>query len=55
MFLGLLDPNLLDRGTDPAPSSIRQNSKINLDSYCFMTFCLGKNVNVPSKSTKQKT
>ncbi len=30
MFLGLLDP-------DPDPSLIKQNSKKNLDSYCFVT------------------
>jgi hypothetical protein len=34
-----VDPDPLVRGTDPAPdpSIIKQNSKKNLDSYCFMT------------------
>jgi hypothetical protein len=40
MFLGLLDPDLdpLVRGADPYTSSIKQNSKKNLDSDCFVTF-----------------
>ncbi len=35
MFLGLPDPdpNLLARGMDPDPSTIKQNNKKNLDSY----------------------
>ncbi len=41
MFLGLLDPDAdpLVRGLDPAPdpSIIKQNSKKNLDFYCFVT------------------
>jgi hypothetical protein len=37
MFLGLLDPDPLVRGTDPDPSNIKQNSKKNLDSSCFVT------------------
>jgi hypothetical protein len=55
MFLGLPDP-------DPDPSTIKRNSKKNLDSYCM--FCLlwilldflflKNDVNVPSKSNKQK-
>jgi hypothetical protein len=57
MFLGLLDPDPdpLLRGMDPHsdPSIINQNSKKNLDSYCFMT-SLKNDVNVPSKSKKQK-
>jgi hypothetical protein len=41
--LGLMDPDPLVRGTDPAsdpdpdPSIIKQNSKKNLDSCCFVT------------------
>jgi hypothetical protein len=42
----------------PDPSIIKKNSRKNLDSYCFVTFfgllSLKKNVNVPSKSNKQK-
>jgi hypothetical protein len=36
MFLGLLDPDPLVRGTDPDPSTCisSKNSKKNLDSYC---------------------
>jgi hypothetical protein len=41
VFLGLLDPDLLVRGMDPDPgldpSIIKQNSKENLDFYCFVT------------------
>jgi hypothetical protein len=41
MFLGLLDPDsdTLVRGMDPdpSPSFIKQNSKKNLDFYCFVT------------------
>jgi hypothetical protein len=38
MFLGLLDPDPLARGTDPdpGPSIIKQNSKKNFGSYCFV-------------------
>jgi hypothetical protein len=42
-FLGLLDPDPLVRGMDPDPASdpdpsiTKQNSKKNLDSYCFVT------------------
>jgi hypothetical protein len=56
MFLGLLDPDPLFRGTDPDPdpSMIKQN----LDSYCFatslLTLFLKNAVNVPSKSNTQK-
>jgi hypothetical protein len=50
MYLVLLDPDpdILVRGIDPDsdlvpdpnPSIIKQNSKINLDSYCFVnSFC----------------
>jgi hypothetical protein len=40
MFLDLLDPDPLVRGMDPDPSIIMQNSKKNLDFYCFVTsFC----------------
>jgi hypothetical protein len=34
-----LDPFV--RGTDPDPSIIKQNSKRNLDSYCFVTGDVG--------------
>jgi hypothetical protein len=60
MFLGLPDPDPLVRGTDlaPDPSIIKQNSKINLDSFCFdffLTFLsLKSDVNVTLKSNKQK-
>ncbi len=41
MFLSLPDPNPdpFIRGVDPDPdpSIIKQNSKKNLDSYCFVT------------------
>ncbi len=41
MFLDLLDPDpdLLVKGMDPDPdpSIIKQNSKKNLDFYCFVT------------------
>jgi hypothetical protein len=43
MFLGLLDPDPdpLVRGTDsdsdPDPSIIKQKSRKNRDSYCFVT------------------
>ncbi len=53
MFLGLPDPHPdpLLRGTDPDPSIIKQNSKKNPDSYCFVTsfglIILEKDVNVP--------
>jgi hypothetical protein len=49
MYLVLLDPDILVRGMDPDsdlvldpdPSIIKQNSKINLDSYCFEnSFCI---------------
>jgi hypothetical protein len=61
MFLGLPDPDLdpLVRGMDQDTSLIKQNSKKNLDSYCFVIsfgFVISENdVNVPSKSNKQKT
>jgi hypothetical protein len=61
MFLGLPDPDPdpLVRGMDPAPapdpSIIVQK---NLDSYYFVTlftfFSLKNDVNLPSKSNKQK-
>ncbi len=61
MFLGLLDPDpdLLVRGMDPEPSITKQkNSKKNLDCYYFVTslwlFSLKNDLNVPSKSNKQK-
>jgi hypothetical protein len=53
MFLGLLEPDPLVRGTDPDPnpSIIKQNRKKNL----VISFYLRENyVNVPSKSNKQK-
>jgi hypothetical protein len=41
MFLGFLDsdPDPLVKGidSDPDPSIIKQNSKKNLDFYCFVT------------------
>jgi hypothetical protein len=47
MFLGLLDPDpdLLDRGMDPAPAPdpdpsitvLSKNCKKTLDFYCFVT------------------
>ncbi len=59
--LGLLDPDpdLLVRGLDPDPYIIKQNSKKNLYSFCFVTFffdflSLKNDVNVPSKSNKQE-
>jgi hypothetical protein len=64
MFLGLLDPvpDPLVSGMDPVPdldpSIIMQNCKKNLDFYYFVTLfvflSLKKDVNVPSKSNKQK-
>jgi hypothetical protein len=61
MFLGLPDPDPLGKcmDPDPDPSIIKQKSKKNLDSYCFVTlfghFIFEKNdVNVHSKSNKQK-
>jgi hypothetical protein len=66
MFLGLLDldPDPLVRGMDPdpdpaldpdpGPSINKQNSKKNLDFYCFVNFfdfsSLKHDVKVPSKS-----
>ncbi len=48
-----------DTDTDPDPSIIKQNSKKNIGSYCFVTsfdfLSLKYDVNVPSKSNKQKT
>ncbi len=58
MFFGLLDPDPLVRGMDPDPSIIMQNNKKNLESHYFATLfdflSLKNNVNVPSKSNKQK-
>jgi hypothetical protein len=70
MFFGLRDPDWdpLVRGVDPDPdlaldlypdpSIIMQNNKKNLESYYFVTLfdflSLKNNVNVPSKSNKQK-
>jgi hypothetical protein len=61
MFLDLLDPDpdLLVRGMDPDldpdPCIIKQNSKKNLDSYCFVTsLSLKDDVYVSSKSKNQK-
>ncbi len=57
MFLGLLDPDTLVRGTDPDPSIIKQNSKKNLDSYCFELLSdflsVKTEVNEASKSNKR--
>jgi hypothetical protein len=40
MFLGLPDPDpsVRDTDPDPDPSIIKQKSKKNLDSYCFVTY-----------------
>jgi hypothetical protein len=62
MFSALLDPDPLVRGMDQDraldPSIIKQNSKKNLDSYCFVTSFLllivKNDVKEPSKSNKQK-
>jgi hypothetical protein len=58
MFLGPLDPDPLIRYGSGSFSSSSKNSKKNLDSYCFVTsfdfLSLINDVNVPSKSTKQK-
>jgi hypothetical protein len=62
MYLGLPDPDPLVRGMDLDPSIIlltsSKNNKKNLDSYCFATsfglFIFENDVNVPSKSNKQK-
>ncbi len=60
---GLPDPDQLVRGMDPdpAPSIIMKNNKKNLESNYFVTLLslfeflsLKNNVNVPSKSSKQK-
>ncbi len=58
------DPDPLVRGMDPDPaldpdpSIIIKNNKKNLESYYFVTLfdflSLKNNVNVPSKSNKQK-
>jgi hypothetical protein len=58
MFLSLSDPDPLVRGPDPDPSIIKKNIKKILNSYCFvtifMTLSLKNDVNVASKSNKQK-
>jgi hypothetical protein len=67
VFFGLLDPDPdpLVRGMDPDPAldpdpdlSSYKNNKKNLESYYFVTLfdflSLKNNVNVPSKSNKQK-
>jgi hypothetical protein len=48
MFLDLLDPDPLVRGTDQDPFIFKQNSKKKLDSYCFEKLC-----KCTSKSNKQ--
>jgi hypothetical protein len=63
-IFGLPDPDPLIRGMDPDPAldtdpSINmKNNKKNLESYYFLTLfnflSLKNNVNVPSKSNKQK-
>jgi hypothetical protein len=62
MFLGLPDPDPLVRGMGSGSGSFYHQAKIvkkNLDSYCFVTLLdflsLKNDVNVPSKSNKQKT
>ncbi len=57
MFLGLPDPDPLVRGTDQDPSIIKENSKKNLDCYCFLSLLydflsLENDINVPSKRYK---
>ncbi len=56
MFFGLLDLDPLIRGPDP--SIIKQNSKKNLDSYCFLLLfdflSLKNDLTVLLKSNKQK-
>jgi hypothetical protein len=66
VFFGLPDPDPLVRGMDqdpaldpdPDPSISMQKNKKNLESYYFVTLfdflSLKNNVNVPSKSNKQK-
>jgi hypothetical protein len=60
MFLGLLDPDPLVRGMDPAPdpSIISKSSKKNLYFYCFatsLTLSLKKyDVIFPSGSISQR-
>jgi hypothetical protein len=66
VFFGLPDPDPLVRGVDPNPDpdptiillSSCKNNKKNLESYYFVTLfdflSLKNNVNVPSKSKKQK-
>ncbi len=59
MFLDILVPDPLVRGTDPDPYIIKQNDKKNIDFNCFCDFffyflSLKNDVNVPSKSKKQK-
>jgi hypothetical protein len=58
VWSSVADPDPLVRGTDPDPDLSSKNSKENLDSYCFVTslwlFILENDVNVPSKSDKQK-
>ncbi len=61
MVLGLLDPDPLVRDSEVwirILLSASKNSKKNLDSYCFVTsfglFIFENDVNVPSKSNKQK-
>jgi hypothetical protein len=65
MFLGLPDPDPFVRGVDPDSSISKQKKKIVrkktlILNYSFVTsfglfFIYEKNVNVPSKSNKQKT
>ncbi len=62
VFWGLLDPDPLVRGMDPAPDlfflSSSKKGKKNLDFYCFVTsfwlFTVEKWCKVPSKSIMQK-
>jgi hypothetical protein len=55
MFLDLLDPDPLVRGTDPDPSIIKQNSNGFL-LFCdfFMTLYLRNDVNLSSKNAGNK-
>jgi hypothetical protein len=59
MFLGLPDPDpfVIGMDLDPDSSIIKQTSKKNLDSYCFVTsfglYIFENYVNVPSKRIKQ--
>jgi hypothetical protein len=53
--LDLPVPDPLARGTDPDPSIIKKKKNVISSGFdFFMTFTLKNDVNVPSKSKKQK-